>query len=145
MAKSLPYKVILPAFPVLMSMKGLVRKSGTLHLKKPGDYQRDVTKRRFKGQISIVGSDNPFLRNGFFIQQFLHKPCHKRERARPVDSGKQYILISFDPICRCNKKIHKKSLHFFYLYALTTKTQAADKNAVASQVHYQNPELVIKP
>jgi hypothetical protein len=40
--KSLPYKVILPAFPVLRSMKGLVRKSGTLHLKKPGDYQSDV-------------------------------------------------------------------------------------------------------
>jgi hypothetical protein len=40
--KSLPYKVILPAIPVLMSMKGLVIKLGTLHLKKPGDYQSDV-------------------------------------------------------------------------------------------------------
>jgi hypothetical protein len=119
--KSLPYKVILPAFPVLMSMNAKVRKSGTLHLKKTGDYQSDVPKRRFKGQISIVGSDNPFLRNGFFIQQFLHKPCHKRERARPVDSGKQYILISFDPICRCNKKIHKKSLHFFLLVCIDDK------------------------
>jgi hypothetical protein len=43
--KSLPYKVILPAFPVLMSMKRQVRKSGSLHLKKPGDYQIDVPKK----------------------------------------------------------------------------------------------------